>query len=345
MDLGLTGEFCTAIAHTIREQLDTHSRSLAAIRHIRGDQILHEDLRGAFQQPLSEAVRSHDVEAWTPHLEILNLLELDHREKERERNARRQKRGARNARRNAITLPEREAIRTSRTIMPRPGAKLDRPTGDVVDDVYAPPAYEVAKPFPLVPVRGLGSPPRMGSPLRRGRWKGNHDVPTLNGMSGDIGMSVVKPKLPGKRKGRPQDAPGYSQMQGDTVDGGTPPPGGAGPSLQSPLPASPATAAPGKRGLGRPPKGRLGWQSASYSQMTTHDNIIGGKWHCTSKPSHISRVWHRSPSEYTFVADCGVPEPVAVGRRKGPAGPNTLCKECGKRRSWKKTKGDCLIPS
>ena len=38
-----------------------------------------------------------------------------------------------------------------------------------------------------------------------------------------------------------------------------------------------------------------------------------------------------------FSLDCGVPEPIAIGRRKGPAGPNTQCAECSK--YWQANKG------
>jgi len=298
-DLGLPGEFRSAVAHLIREQLDAHSRSLSSIRHIRGDQILHDELRHAFHTTLLDAIRSDDVENWTPHLGKLDLVELEHRERERERQSRRHKRGARNNRRNVVTLPDREPLRTSRTMMPKPGAVLEIMENTGPDDPASVPTYAVASPYPLVPVKYDGPPPAMSSPLRR-------TVRRIDPITGAVIVEAASAALPtklkpfAKRRGRPPHEPSARD-----VAEGTPPPATAASVNASP---GPAPAPPVKRPVGRPPliKKPAGW---TRIEMTTHENIIDGKWHCTN---------------------CGVPEPVAVGRRKGPAGPNTQCAECGK---------------
>lgn len=302
-DLGLPGEFRSAIAHLIREQLDAHARSLSSIRHIRGDQILHDELRNAFHSTLFEAIRSDDVENWTPHLGKLDLVELEHRERERERQSRRHKRGARNNRRNVVTLPDREPLRTSRTIMPKPGAVLEIAENTGPDDPASVPSYEVASPYPLVPVKYGGPPPRMSSPLRRTVRKID---PITGAVLVEAGAAALplKMKPPPKRRGRPPMDPAAREAQAAAE--GTPPPGTATSLNGSPAPGAPVAQV--KKPVGRPPliKKPAGW---TRLEMTTHDNIIDGKWHCTN---------------------CGVPEPIAVGRRKGPAGPNTQCAECGK---------------
>ncbi|KAK9899160.1 SNF5-domain-containing protein [Cystobasidium minutum MCA 4210] len=301
-DLGLPGEFRSAISHLIREQIDAHARSLSSIRHIRGDPILHDELRTAFHSILYDAIRSDDVENWTPHLGKLDLVELEHRERERERQSRRQKRGARNNRRNVVALPEREPLRTSRTIMPKPGAVLEVAENTGPDDPASIPTYEVAQPYPLVPVKYEGPPPRMSSPLRRTMRRVD---PVTGALVADTTLQPVpfKAKPPGKRRGRPPADPAARALLLQQEN--TPPPGASAAVNAAPA-GGPVEKV--KRPVGRPPliKKPAGW---TRIEMTTHENIIDGKWHCTN---------------------CGVPEPVAVGRRKGPAGPNTQCAECGK---------------
>lgn len=303
-DLGLPGEFRSAIAHSIREQADAHARSLSSIRHIRGDPIIHDELRFAFHSTLFDAIRSDDVENWTPHLGKLDLVELEHRERERERQSRRQKRGARNNRRNVVTLPEREPLRTSRTIMPKPGAVLEVAENTGPDDPASIPTYEVAQPYPLVPVKYAGPPPRMSSPLRRTTRKID---PVTGALLVDTASQAVslKTKMPPKRRGRPPADHSARDRELQQLQEGTPSPGTAAVLNGSPAPGPVEKV---KRPVGRPPliKKPAGW---TRIEMTTHENIIDGKWHCTN---------------------CGVPEPVAIGRRKGPAGPNTQCAECGK---------------
>lgn len=328
-DLGLPGEFRTTIAHLIREQLDAHARSLSSIRHIRGDQILHDELRPAFQSILVDPIRSNDVETWTPHLEKLNLIELDHREKERERQTRRQKRGARNNRRNVVTLPDREPLRTNRTLMPKPGAELEVPEVEGIDGMIVP-SFEVASPFPLVPVQDLGPPPQMTSPLRKAP-RIRQELPALSIVNPETGTPISRPKLPGRRRGRPPldpirralweqyyvtpatpDSPsiaGQSDINMDPVnETGSPDPStvvtpstAASPNRQTSVPAAiPPTvlppAPPVKRPPGRPPKMKNGW---IRSQGAAHPNIIDGKWHCTSEQHCVLRPLVRRVSTNT----------------------------------------------
>lgn len=311
-DLGLPGEFRTSISHLIREQLDAYARSLSSVRHIRGDQILHEELRPAFHSTLQEAIRSDDVENWTPHLGKLDLVELEHRERERERQSRRQKRGARsNNRRNVVTLPEREPLRTNRTIMPKPGASLEIPEHTIPDDPLSVPYYDIAIAYPLAQIQSQGPPPTINSPLRKNSRKGTAattSTTTDNAASGAAKGDSAAPPHPAVKRGPFGKKRGRVAMDSH---GATPPPGstsagtGAASGHGSPAPGATQPVPevnPRPLLIKKPP----GW---TRIEMTSHDNIIDGKWHCTN---------------------CGVPEPIAVGRRKGPAGPNTQCAECGK---------------
>ena len=272
-DLGLPGEFRTSIAHLIREQLDAHARSLSSIRYIRGDQIMHDELKSAFLPALVDVIRSADIETWTPHLERLGLMELEHREKERERQSRRQKRGARNNRRNVVALPDREPLKTNRTIMPTPGAKLGmEPNPQAVDgaeDTIA--TYETSTPFQLVPVDGLGPPPIYSSSLR-GYVKPVNPAAEV----GAIGASSGRGRGSGKRgrgRGGAAFGAGHLAAAAQHNDTGTPPAEGG---------AVTAAAAPPKKKT-IPVKGRAGW---TRSEMTSGENVIDGKWHCTSRSSH-----------------------------------------------------------
>ena len=292
-DLGLPGEFLTAISHSIREQVDAHARSLSSVRHIRGDQILHDELRPCFQLQLTEPIRSNDVESWTPHLEKLGLAELDQREKERERQSRRQKRGARNNRRNVVTLPDREPLRTNRTLMPRPGAGLDvSDASHGGEDGFPVATYEVALPYPLIPPQDRGPAPQMSSPLRR-HARPKIDIPPMF-LNGDLSATLPgKPKVVGKKRGRPPNDPtafAASAGIGNPLDA-------ANPQVSLSLLSGSASASGspvgvpspiGKRGPGRPWKGKSGW---NRPEMTTHPNIIDEKWHCTSKlPSFMLSI-------------------------------------------------------
>ena len=296
VDLGLSGEFQTAISHSIREQTDAHIRSLSSVRHIRGDPILHDELRPAFQLPLTEPIRSNDIETWTPHLEKLGFLELDHREKERERQSRRQKRGARNNRRNVIALPDREPLRTNRTLMPKPGVGLDiGDTNGGEDGLAVPPTYEIALPYSLIPPQDRGPAPRMSSPLRR-QVRPKYDNPTLflNNGESSTGTVTAKPKVLGKKRGRPPLDPVAFAAKAATLAANAMATSGEfgniGPlsanskllpesasTVASPVGFSPSSV---KKVAGRPWKGKPGW---NRPDMTTHPNLIDNKWHCTSK--------------------------------------------------------------
>ncbi|CAO3563005.1 unnamed protein product [Mortierella alpina] len=89
-ELGLGGEFRTAIAHSIREQVQTHTKCLNLIGYsYDGSSVNDEDLRGSFLPKLTTILREEEaVEQFTPILEKLTEPEIDKLERDRERDKR-----------------------------------------------------------------------------------------------------------------------------------------------------------------------------------------------------------------------------------------------------------------
>ncbi|KAI9264917.1 hypothetical protein BDA99DRAFT_462505 [Phascolomyces articulosus] len=129
-ELGLGGEFRTAIAHSIREQAHSYVKSLILVGHeFNGSPILDDDLRQSFLPALRSSIRDNDiVERFTPAILELTDAEIDKIEKDRMREARRKRRQARG--RRGIVLPDREPLKTFRTGVAVP------PDQDGGDDTY-----------------------------------------------------------------------------------------------------------------------------------------------------------------------------------------------------------------
>jgi len=80
----------TAIAHSIREQVQTHTKCLNLIGYsYDGSSVHDEDLRGSFLPKITNILREEDtVDQFTPVLEKLTDAEIDKLEKDRERDKR-----------------------------------------------------------------------------------------------------------------------------------------------------------------------------------------------------------------------------------------------------------------
>ncbi|EGD97521.1 SWI-SNF complex subunit Snf5 [Trichophyton tonsurans CBS 112818] len=117
-DLSLPGEFTTAIAHSIREQVQLFTKSLYVVSYpFDGRPIDDPDLRDAFQpSPIPSTFRPFNVaKEYTPYLYELNEAELDRTEGSISREQRRQKRVNR---RGGPILPElKDRQRTIRTMI------------------------------------------------------------------------------------------------------------------------------------------------------------------------------------------------------------------------------------
>ncbi|WVQ95720.1 hypothetical protein IAU59_002819 [Kwoniella sp. CBS 9459] len=117
-ELGLSLEFATALAHDIHEQILVHKRSLFLVGHSFGSGlILDDEIRLAFLPPVTTSLRKEDL-AMTSYTPIFNDLREDQLallESQREKEAKRKKRAGRA--RRGITLPDREPIKTHRTLL------------------------------------------------------------------------------------------------------------------------------------------------------------------------------------------------------------------------------------
>ena len=118
-DLSLSGEFTTAIAHSIREQSQLFTRSLYVTGHpFDGRPVEDQDLKAGFlPSPMPSPFRPYQAaKEFTPYLYELNELELEKTELSLSREERRQKRSVN--RRGGPALPDlKDRRRTIRTLV------------------------------------------------------------------------------------------------------------------------------------------------------------------------------------------------------------------------------------
>ncbi|CAO3613901.1 unnamed protein product [Mucor fragilis] len=132
IDLGLGGEFKTAIAHAIREQVYVFIKSLLLIGYEFGDgPVENQDLRRSLLPAVRSVTRDYRlIERFTPSLIQVTDVEIARIEKGRTRESRRKRRGVRNRKGAAATLPDREPVPTYRTIFASP------PEHEMTDDQF-----------------------------------------------------------------------------------------------------------------------------------------------------------------------------------------------------------------
>lgn len=118
-DLSLSGEFTTAIAHSIREQSQLFTRSLYVTGHpFDGRPVEDQELRAGFlPSPMPSPFRPYQAaKEFTPYLYELNEIELEKTELSLSREERRQKRSVN--RRGGPALPDlKDRRRTIRTLV------------------------------------------------------------------------------------------------------------------------------------------------------------------------------------------------------------------------------------
>lgn len=272
-----------------------------------GSLIQDEDLRMSFLPSVSAAARSVDqTQAFTPILSYLSDGELDRIDKEREKEL--NKRRKRNTRgRRGIALPDREPLKTNRT-----------------------PAIG----FPGIDASTLALAAAAAAPTSRRAAAAAAQLTNANMVASENGTAIIQPSAPiasqapvsaaskvGKAKGTFKTPTYPPTVLKSRAKVSAPTPSTAadsstfGPPLEGDLPLPPSSSA------AAPPDSRASKVISARRQRELekeakekeyadgqHANMIDGIWHCSN---------------------CGCPDKVAIGRRKGPLGDKSQCGACG----------------
>jgi SWI/SNF-related matrix-associated actin-dependent regulator of chromatin subfamily B protein 1 len=310
-ELGLSGEFKTAIIHDIREQVYVYRKSLLLVGHTNdGAAVPDDDLRLSMLPTVTAVARTvEQAEKFTPFLNTLSEAELERNEKEREKELKRKKRQTRG--RRGILLPDREPLKTQRTVLgcadisgslpvPLPTVGTSRraaaaaasvtianlaasenyngmfplPIPQITQPTLQPPV-PAPKPPPKRQKTGLLQAPPIPDRVLRPRAKLSSSVPTPSTAldTSHLAFTSAPPVEPEVFK------PGVAEPSTDRK--------------------------PSSKVLAKRVKES---KEKEYAEGQ-HPNFINGVWHCSN---------------------CGCPETIAIGRRKGPLGDKTMCGECGK---------------
>ena len=311
MELALT-VLRTAIAHSIREQVFVYQKSLFLVGHPSdGSMVQDEDLRMAFLPSLATGTRPMDqVQAYTPMLNYLSDGEIERSEKEREKEmTKRRKRNTRG--RRGIALPDREPNRTYRT--PAVGfPELDAATLALAAAANAPTSRRAAAAAATLTIANMvaseNGTPIM--PIQVPQPQPTSMVPQLTpGKEKKAKWLFKPPSYPSSvlRSRAQVTAPtpstaveSTSMLPPSLLDDEPPPPPPPPPPVNVAPPDSKAAAK----------KAREAEREAKEKVLADgqHSNLINGVWHCSN---------------------CGCPESIAIGRRKGPLGDKSQCGTCG----------------
>jgi SWI/SNF-related matrix-associated actin-dependent regulator of chromatin subfamily B protein 1 len=326
MELGLNGDFkcvfpfvvCasplttiyhpysrTAIAHCIREQVHMYQKSLFLVGHpSEGLAFQDEDLRTSFLPSLNAtAARSLDqVPSFTPVLNYLSDGELERNEKEREKDlARRRRKGNRG--RRGVTLPDREVLKTYRT----PAIGFPDTDASALNNttITAPTHKRAAATAATLTITNMIASEN-GGPVLPPSTPLNIPTPTI----APIQQKDRKPKALFKA---PPVPPSVLRPRA-SVRAPTPSTGIAGLNVPASAIEGMSTSAPDSRASARvltTKRARELEREAREKEFVDgqHPNFIDGVWHCSN---------------------CGCPENIAIGRRKGPLGDKSQCGTCGK---------------
>lgn len=266
-----------------------------------------DDLRMSLLPSLSTGARSMEqVGAFTPILNYLSEGELERNEKEREKelNKRRRKTGRG---RRGIALPDREPPKTFRT--PAIGfPEIDAATLALVNAAAAPTSRRAAAAAASLTIANMVA-------SENGTVVLPASAPTsLTPAASSMGTKDRKTK--GLFK-----APSYpagvlrprAQVKAPT------PSTGADPST---LPPPIETDLPVPSGSGGAPDSKGAKMPLTIKRVKELEREAKEKQYADGQhPNYINDIWHCS--------NCGCPESVAVGRRKGPLGDKSQCRVCG----------------
>ena len=373
IDLGLPGEFESAIAHSIREQTEAYMKSLSLIEHRPGALVVHDELKTAFLLPLPSSAGvfvpiiplppivapsqpaatanglqaepslpvipspapaapapapastlphvvgqfnmtpaaalesvlrvNAAIPAFTPRLEFLTADEVEQADKLHERETRRKRRQTRG--RARVTLPDREPVRTHRTLMPIPGGKEPQPYTNKEGEMVGFTAPAVARPYPFAMDANLPVAPKYKAAASekledlvvRGQVVPAEALGASSG--GASGDSAQKRKPKGRKPNAKPVVLGKSTLSESVTAA----------NLAAAAPVASTSAEPSiTLKIGSKKQRSASFSGISPESVGQHAFSINGKWHC---------------------ANCGGPDGVVMGKRKGPAGEKSLCAACG----------------
>ncbi|GJE86317.1 hypothetical protein PsYK624_023970 [Phanerochaete sordida] len=307
-DLGLGGEFKTAIAHAIREQVQIYQKSLFLVGHPSdGSAVQDDDLRLSLLPSLSTGARSMDqVVAFTPRLDYLSDGELERNEKEREKELNRRRRKTTRGRRG-IALPDREPPKTYRT--PAIGfPEVDPATLALANAAIAPTSRRAAAAAASHNIASMIASEN-GTSLSPQAMP----VPVPAAISATPSQPTKEKKPKGLMK--PPSYPPHVLRPRAHVKAPTDWTAADPMSVDAPLDIDPPVSTNVENRGARVPlsakRAKELEREAKEREYVDgqHPNIIDGIWHCSN---------------------CGCPESIAIGRRKGPLGDKSQCGTCGK---------------
>lgn len=298
--------------------MQAYQKSLFLVGHISDGTPLHdEELRLSFLPSLTSGARRLDeVPSFTPLLNYVSDGEIDRNEKEREKEMnRRRKRNTRGKR--GVLLPDREPIRTYRT--PAIGfPELD-------------PAAQALAAAANAPVS-----------RRAAAAAASHTI--ANMIASENGERVVPQSMPAAPQQAAAPPPKPKQIKGlfkapsvpqevysarATVE--TPIMSTASGLGRIPLPAENENSALGSgMALDRNPRIHSARRAKELEREAKEKEFADGQ-----HPNYIDGVWHCS--------NCGCPESIAIGRRKGPLGDKSQCGTCGKICQFSQSNAKCLF--
>lgn len=305
MELGLGGEFTTAIAHSIREQVQTYQKSLFLVGHPSdGSAVQDEDLRLSLLPSLSTGARSMDqVVAFTPRLDYLSDGEIERSEKEREKELNRRRRKTTRGRRG-VALPDREPPKTFRT--PAIGfPEVDPATLALANANLAPTSRRAAAAAASHNIANMIA-----------SENGTSLSPQIMPAPVPAAAAAQQPTKEKKPKGlmKPPSYPTSVLRQRAHVkaptDSTAADPSTVPPSLDIDPPVLTNSENRGARVPLSAKRAKELEREAKEREYVDgqHANYIDGVWHCSN---------------------CGCPESIAIGRRKGPLGDKSQCGTCG----------------
>jgi SWI/SNF-related matrix-associated actin-dependent regulator of chromatin subfamily B protein 1 len=299
----------TAIAHCIREQIQTYQKSLFLVGHPSdGSPIQDDDLRTSFLPTLTSGARPIDqVPSFTPLLNHLSDGELEKNEKERDKDL--NKRRKRNMRsRRGLALPDREPIRTYRT----PGIgfpALDAATLALTAAASAPTSRRAAAAAASLTIANMVA-----------SENGTAVMPQMMPM-----VTVQPPASSGEKKPKGLfKAPSYpSSILRPRARVTAPTPStAADTSLFPPAPVVETEPPPSTVAVASAPPDAKVAKALSAKRVKELEREAKEKEYADGQHANfIDGVWHCS--------NCGCPESIAIGRRKGPLGDKSQCGPCG----------------